>query len=427
MSTRSNNDRDSRRESEDGDSPSRNPREQERQPGFSSMPMVLQPPAAAFGGPSSLSLPKPVLGRPTLRAPKMAVHRGQKPKTEPQKELKKPGERWNVSTDSAPEEPWFPLENTARIELPINVVAEKIDVLLQERSVFATFDSKNAVAKCITSCYTSFHVNLFIANDDVNEDVDGSSSRASHASTIVEIQRRKGCPMIFAKERRCILDVLQGVKPSPMSLKNPIFAIPDCLAGQFEPRGMDELKSTLERISIQLLSPNRDVQLMTIRNLACMTNPETSFQSSCENIAKIIVESDMGLRETLASLINGRIIDQKHAQIRNGALNTIVNIFVVLVKANSLEVTISGGQEWFNETLLPLLIEDIKNCDCIHNACLSSKCLGILLSNSEVFRAYANEHVDLLSVLEEAVARGAGLHQNLHSEAQSTLNALQCQ
>lgn len=233
--------------------------------------------------------------------------------------------------------------------------------------------------------------------------------------------------MIFAKERRCILDVLQGVKPSPMSLKNPIFAIPDCLAGKYESRGMDELKSTLERISIQLLSPNRDVQLMTIRNLACMTNPKTSFQSSCENIAKIIVESDMGLRETLASLINGRIIDQKHAQIRNGALNTIVNIFVVLVKVNSLEVTISGGQEWFNETLLPLLIEDIKNCDCIHNACLSSKCLGILLSNSKVFRAYANEHVDLLSVLEEAVARGAGLHQNLHSEAQSTLNALQCQ
>lgn len=234
--------------------------------------------------------------------------------------------------------------------------------------------------------------------------------------------------MIFAKERRCILDVLEGVTPSPMSLKKSVFTIPDCVVGQYEPRGIDELKLTLERISNQLLSPNRDVQLMTIRNLACMTNPETSFQSSCENIAKIIVESDMGLRETLVSLLNGRIIDQKHAQIRNGALNTIVNIFVVLVKVNSLEVTIKGGQEWFNESLLPLLIEDIKNCDCIHNACLSSKCLGILLSNSEVFRAHAKEHsVNLLSVLEEAVARGAGLHQNLRSEAQSTLNALQCQ
>lgn len=390
--------------------------------------MVLLPPAVTLGGPSSLSLPKPVLGRPNLGALKRADHRGHKPKTEPEKELKKPGERWNVSIDNAPEEPWYPLENTVRFELPINVVAEKIDVLVQERSVFATFDSENAVAKCITGCYTTFHVNLFIANDDREEDADGASSRANRSSTIVEIQRRKGCPMVFAKERRCILDVLEGVKPSPMPMKNPAFAIPDCLAGQYQPQGIDELKSTLESISNQLLSPNRDVQLMSIRNLACMTNPETSFQSSCENIAKIIVESNLSLRETITSLINGRIIDQKHAQIRNAALTTIVNIFVVLVKVKSLEVTIRGGQEWFNETLLPHLIEDIKNCDCIHNACLSSKCLGILLSNSEIFRAHAKElGLGLLSVLEEAVARGAGLHQNLHDEAQSTLNALQCQ
>eukprot|EP00553_Chaetoceros_curvisetus_P015161 CAMPEP_0204643158 /NCGR_PEP_ID=MMETSP0718-20130828/468_1 /ASSEMBLY_ACC=CAM_ASM_000674 /TAXON_ID=230516 /ORGANISM="Chaetoceros curvisetus" /LENGTH=406 /DNA_ID=CAMNT_0051664257 /DNA_START=266 /DNA_END=1486 /DNA_ORIENTATION=+ len=406
MSTRSQNDRENTRKNAGGSQPPRRGkgREEERKPGFSSMAMVLPMPVMSVPPPSSLSMPKSGFGRTVNHSPLE-----QKIKRKDSK-LQEAGERWNVI--EAPELPWFPLEKTFKIDLPSNIVAERIDLCLQGRSIFAEFDSENAVATCMTGCYTKFKVSLFKTGDEGE-------------ATIVEVQNRRGCPLAFRKERTAIINAAKGIE-TPKS--KPLFLpIPDSVMSHFKPHPKDELKSMLLGTVKQLQTGKRDEQLMTLRNLACMTDIEKSNQDSCKKMCKIFLEPDVGIRKIITSILEGQTIDQVHNMIRNAVHQIMINVFSVLAMEGSLSEVIHRDESWFTKELFPHLVEDIKHCNCIHNACLSSKCLSILFHNSSIILAHAKSTRDLMGVLQEAVARGNALHQKLHDEAQGTINALQCQ
>ncbi len=368
------------------------------------MAMALPPPMTHLP-PGSLAMPKPVFGRSVNRSPF-----DQKIMKKKDSKLKGAGERWNVM--SAPELPWYPLEKSFKIDQPSNIVAERIDTCLQGRSVFAEFDSENAVATCMTGCYTKYKISLFKSGDEGE-------------ATIIEVQNRRGCPLAFRKERTAIVNAAKGVE-TPES--KPMFLrIPDSVLSTFKPQPEDELKSMLMGIGKQLQTCKRDEQLMTLRNLACMTDIEKSNQDSCKKIAKVILLPDIGIRKTITGILEGKIIDQVHAMIRNAVHKTMINVLSVLVMEGCLADVVRRDESWFTKELFPYLVEDIKHCNCIHNACLSAKCLSILLLNSSIILAHAKNDHDLMRVLQEAVERGNSLHQKLHDEAQGTINALQCQ
>lgn len=406
MNTRSQNDRDNSIKNAGGSQPPRRGqgRDEERKPGFSSMAMALPPPMTHLPPPSSLAMPKPVFGRTVNRSPfeQKIIKKGSK--------LKGAGERWNVM--SAPELPWYPLEKTFRIDQPSNIVAQRIDMCLQGRSVFAEFDSENAVATCMTGCYTKYKISLFKTGDEGE-------------ATIMEVQNRRGCPLAFRKERTAIVNAAKGLETQeckPMFLR-----IPDSVVSHFKPQLEDELKSMLVGIGKQLQTCKRDEQLMTLRNLSCMTDMERSNQDSCKKMAKVLLQPDVGIRKTFTVILEGKIIDQVHAMIRNAVHKIMINVFSILVMEGSLSEVIRRDESWFTKELFSHLVEDIKNCNCIHNACLSAKCLSILLLNSPIILAHARNAHDLMEVLQEAVARGNSLHQKLQDEAQGTINALKCQ
>lgn len=376
--------------------------EEERKPTLRSV-AIAQPPSMALGMPPSLAMPKPMF----QRTPKLSPVQGNVTKKYP--DLKQAGKRWDLKL--APELPWYPLEKTFDIDQPSSVVAQRIDSCLQQRSVFAQFE--NAVATCMTGCYTKFKISLFNAGDGNNK-------------TTVEVQLRKGCPMAFRKERAAIINAANGVETKEVKPRS--FPIPDCVAAKFKPQREDELRRMLAKIVKELESGMRDDMLMTLRSLSCMTNIEKSTPDSCKKIAKILVESDVGIRDILSRILSGRSRDQGDAMLRNATHNIIINVLNVLAKERILAQVINCDKAWFTDTLLPSLVDEIRNCDCIHNACLSSKCVSILIQNSPIISSHVlGGRSDVVGVLQEAVARGGALHQKLHDEAQGAINALQCQ
>lgn len=386
----------------------------ERKPEFSSMAIHT---SRSLTLPSNLTLPKPAFGKPTLTADSKLRFRKldtQEP-SNAQTRPGKPSDKWYVR--EAPPLPLFPLERSVEINQSSDVIAQRIASCLRDRSVFAAFDCQKGVASCVTGEYTRFTISLFTPDNNCKE------------STIVEILFNTGHQNLYREERRAILNAAEGVEVTCAKAKQ--FVIPDSILCQYKPDSDEELTAIFERSVITYNTGKRDEQLMTLRNLSGMVCPKTAIQDSSVRLARTFMTSNIGIRDIVANLLTGPIIDQMNARIRNAAVTILINAMTVLVESEgsrtNFEEIINHDMTWFTQSLLPALLNDIKNCDCIHNACKSTTCLYILLSNSQAFLQFVRSQCNVMKVLEEAVVRGAGYHKKLHDEALSTINALKCQ
>lgn len=397
-----------RRKASEGEEPN------ERKPEFSSM-AIRTSRSVAF--PTNLTLPKPTFERPSLSAnAKLGLRKvNTQDSSNGKTRAGNPSDKWYVK--EAPPLPLFPLERSVKINESSDVIAQRIASCLRDRSVFAEYDCLKGVASCLTGEYTKFTISLFSPDNNCKE------------STIVEVLFNTGHQNLYREERRAILSAAQGVEVTHTNAKQ--FVIPDCILSQYKPDSDEELIAILERSVVTYNTGKRDEQLMTLRNLSGMVCPKTAIQDSSVRLAKTFMTSDIGIRDIVANLLTGPIIDQMNAMMRNAAVTILINAMTVLIESegnnNDFEEVINHGMIWFTQSLLPALINDIKRCDCIHNACKSTTCLLILLSNSQAFLQFVRCQCNVMEVLEEAVVRGAGYHKKLHDEALSTINALKCQ
>lgn len=310
--------------------------------------------------------------------------------------------RWNVTKGkNLPSH--YELENPVQINETQEKVAARLTDCLRDRSIAAQFDDSNAEATCRTFCQTVYMIRLFSAKDP--------------GRTVVEIQRRKGCCLQFRLERKALISAAKG--ESSQCEKRPNLDIPDFLANQIPAPSDEHIRITLENTAKELsnTSRGRESQMFQLQLLASMTDLKKSHAATCHKIANMIMEGG-DIRTICLNMLVSGTSDDLSKMIKLYALLTISNCMDCIDNSSNTNNVVEVDV-WFSEQLYPVLLENLKKCECPHGACLISRCLTHLLKNCSGLR----DRREQLEPLKDAMAWGRESHKNLYDEAR---RALQC-
>lgn len=328
-------------------------------------------------------------------------------------------ERWIVP--NAQPIPTYPLEPMAfHVNEDVQIVATRIDRCLKARSIEVNFDSCKARAICTTDDFMKYYVTLYDASSGVN----------GKKGTVVEVQRRKGCGMRFAEERRAVTNAAKGNEDSTQKEKQSFqLCIPPSMVESevLAPPSDDYLTVILEGVVENAHSrSNRDGLLMSLDHLACMTNPMKASPQFSLRVARMILANDAGIRDLIGTILSSTHQDEVSVKTRHSGLAVMSNSLDVLSNSSSVEEWTDGSNEWFVHSLLPSLTIDIGRCKCLHNAFLSVKCLWLLVKTCPDVRMKAKSDCELMDHLENAVTMGERNHLKLEEEARLAVHALVC-
>jgi len=290
-------------------------------------------------------------------------------------------------------------------------IAHRISECNRIRSVEAEYDNDTAFANCMASNNTYFRIRLYQGD--------------THRSIIVDMRRMSGCSLIFQKEYRAIMnaakfgeiaprEVLENFKisPSDMQYRN----------NEFIPLQDGILEQTFLSLKNRLLSDCHDLRMLALEDVASFTNPTYSSDDTALNVCKVIMEPKSNIREYMASIISEKevsLLDGKY--MRTLAISIMTNVLSTLSKEKILTIFIQD--KWYTTTLMPSLIDQIKNAakhPC--NSSLAAKCLSALFANSA--EACSQAERDTLVVLEAAKRVGKSSYANLEKEAQIAIEEM---
>jgi hypothetical protein len=274
---------------------------------------------------------------------------------------------WNVQ--QAMELPFHLEPSSLTVECDAEEVARRIDSDLRTRSVAAVFDDVEAVANCYTSCNLHYRISLF---------------KSECGGTIVEVQKRKGCPFEFAKQRAAIHNASLGSSPKDAPKPFGTFRsmpIPDSVRTQLPPPN----DSIIEDSLLQHAGPynSRHDKMMSLEDLITLTNPEKTSPITVSKAAKfILLGDDSSLRELLINDVKAWSSDAESKSIRKSALQILFNCVICLKDDTCLKKVIDSSP-WFSCVLAPTLLEDIDACGCPHHTCLSFQIIALLAQHSK--------------------------------------------
>jgi hypothetical protein len=280
---------------------------------------------------------------------------------------KVPSSYWNVQ--QAMELPFHLEPSSVTVGCNADEVAKRIDSDLRNRSVAAVFDEVEAVANCYTSCNLHYRVSLF---------------KSECGGTIVEVQKRKGCSIEFAKHRAAIHNASKGCSPKEApkpfgSLRS--MPIPDSIRNKLPPLS----DSIIEDSLLQHAGPHSSShdKMMSLNDLITLTNPEKTSTITASKAAKfILLGDDSSLRDFLINDVKACSLDAESKGIRKSALQTLFNCIICLKDDTCLEMVIDSCP-WFSCVLTPTLLEDIDTCGCPHFTCLSFQIISLLAQHSK--------------------------------------------
>jgi hypothetical protein len=306
--------------------------------------------------------------------------------------------------------PFFPLERPVEINEPSWTVSEKVGDSLYHRSVQAEFKDSQAI--CTTSSFVIYSIDLYAG---------------PNGSTILEIIRRSGCGYAYRKEREAVLNAARGYGGDVPTKLLSVMKIPPDLLAKYEPPTQEEHEDTLNRACDQLHSDQRDVQLFTLQNLSSMTAPEVVNTGSAQLLGKLLMENCSGILDLIVALLNSFVQEDisSSGKILNSCLTILSNSMTSLSEGKMLETTLKQKCQGFTDKIIPALVIIVKDCKCLHNACLALKCLGLLLKNSS--EACSRMSEEIRSIVTDAQLCGQQRHKKLKEEAESTLDVLKCQ
>lgn len=307
--------------------------------------------------------------------------------------------------------PSYPLERPVKTSKSCQEVTANLDNSLRERSVQATFIPNEARAVCVTSDFLKYYVNLYC-------DTDGS--------TLVEVQRRKGCSLSFRNERVAILCAVEGKSQPPQN--SPMLTIPP---GLIEEMGgyptTDEIKAIIDNCVEQLHRNNHDGKLVAFQHLASMTDSTKSSADSADKAALIIMDPENGTHHVImtALVTGGNSDDEFFIMIANACLTIFANCLSSLSQNDDDYERLCHCDNWLVKDLLPSLVCIINKTYSLHNSHLAMKCLRILLAKSPKVLGAVKGCTETRTTLEAAVAVGKKNHALLEKEARSTMRFLE--
>ena len=306
--------------------------------------------------------------------------------------------RVNKYTSDYPEQILF-LEDLA-------TVAFRVSESNRIRSIEAEYNNDTATAKCMAMRNTHFRITLFY----------GETER----HIIVKMKRMSGCSLIFQEEYRAIMNAAKFGEISPRKVLPTSDGY--CRNNDFIPLQDSVLKKNLLSLKSYLRSDCHDVRVLALEDLASTTDSEHSFDDTALKASKILMESNSGIRESVASIILTKeacAFDDKY--IRSLALTTLSNVLSTLSDEKILTPFIQD--KWYTLSLMPSLIDEIKTAaKHPHNASLAAKCLSVLFVNSVEARSQVGK--DTLITLEAAKKVGESSYANLEKEAQIAIEKM---
>ena len=291
----------------------------------------------------------------------------------------------------------------------LTTVAFRVSECNRIRSIEAEYDSDTATAKCIALRNTHFRIILF----------HGETER----HIIVDIKRMSGCSLIFQEEYRAIMNAAKfgEITTRKVSQYAQIPTSNEQYRNDSIPLQDDVLKQSLLSMKIHLYSDCHDIRVMALEDVVSTTNSEHSFDDTALKASKMIMEKDLGIRESLSSIILEKevnVFNDKY--IRCLALTILSNVFSTLSKERILTPFI---QDKWSSSLIPSLIDEIKTAaKHPRNASLAAKCLSALFTNS--VEACSRAGKDILVTLEAAKRVGKSSYANLEKEAQVAIEKI---
>lgn len=409
---------------------------------------------------------------------------------------------WIVPDGSLREVPsFYPLETSSRTihDSPSNV-ASRVSDCCRLLSIQATFNNDLATADLITEEHVEMHMSLWkgspaapaTSDTDTDTDTDGNdndneANQPSH-TTIIEVQRRNGCAVIYHRYCRDILDAAEGYFDGPqVQTQVPRVEIPN------KSREDGENSLLALEIAANLISKDRmDARRLGMESLCLLTDPSKAGAETALLASQVVLfgsvqnaglsslddtEADcmpeLGIREAILSLVQfGRLgeygdfddDDEEDDDISPDeiACNQVLHNLSLAVLANALEVLESDGtkmsatsnssddaiaytandtkstsisdntnafldesKEISNRELIKTLLNVLGNAESKpHDACLSAQCLKSLFQASKKAKRKARDF-SAKQIVVTALDVGRRTHVKLETETKNVMKELE--
>jgi len=367
---------------------------------------------------------------------------------------------WNVKDDWNRRVPsFYPLEKSSREvnHTKANVVSGRISDCCRLLSVQAEFDDTAGTASLMTAEHVEIHLSLWSGGGDGKPEC-----------TIVEAQRRTGCPIKYHEYIRHLLDAAQGrFDTQNVASTNNKPGVVDINEKTSSRRQDVQSLSALE-IAAKLIKKDRlDARRLGMESLCFLTDPsrtgvETALVASravlfgsAQNDNDEDVEflaDELGIREAILSLVQfGRLSESADCAMESDSeeenFNDILHNLALAVLSNALEVleNYRGGLAPSSEQKLSQVTndflkesEEISHRELIdsllkvlgqaeskpHDACLSAQCLRSLLQASKKARRKARD-MNAKQIVATALEVGQRTHVKLQTETLGVLRELE--
>jgi len=340
-------------------------------------------------------------------------------------------------------------------------------------SIQATFDDDLATADLVTEELVEIHLTLWRGGSNGSAVADGTDAATAPEpsedmmTTIIEVQRRKGCAVVFHRYCRNLLDAAQGC----FELKNDG-------TKQFHrvevEKKEDEGENSLLAIEIaaSLLRKDRmDARRLGMESLCLLTDPSKTGMETALLASQIVlfgsvqevtgdeadfIPDELGIREAILSLVQfGRLgeycdfesddEEEEHATGIEREFNEVLHNLALAVLANALQVLEGHGNKmaasedakpsanaFLEESkgiskreLLSTLLNVLGKAESKpHDACLSAQCLKSLFQASKEAKRRARD-LNAKQIVMTALDVGKRTHVKLENETKNIMKELE--
>jgi len=274
--------------------------------------------------------------------------------------------------------------------------------------------------------------------------------QGSSQTVIVEIQRRRGCSVLFHKYSRCILDAAEGRWDVSLfeSPSIPDSTLPQKTVIQDKAKKHENVLLALE-IAAGLIKKDRlDANILGMESLCLLTDKNKTDWYTSLLASRVVLEGDLdeshfNIKEAVLSLVQKRCLDgirddKEHLYFDEKEHIELLHNLSLAVLSNALEVyenkmlseeksitdllTVSKVDN--DNDLVSSLIDELKlAASRPHDAFLSARCLKVLLSASTEARNRARG-LDVMKVVNKAKEIGSESHALLAKESDNVFTAM---
>jgi hypothetical protein len=293
-------------------------------------------------------------------------------------------------------------------------IAKRILGSNKNRSVYASYDG--AIMRCKTPSHVIFTVRLVRLSQKPK-------------TILVDVQRRRGCAILFRDEYQAIFQAAVNGETTPCEgprsrtrsyLGDIDWTQIDCI-----PLKESDIERSLKASSAGIESKVYDARVLTLQDLLITTDPLSKETSPIA--CKLILEKYCNIFEYIVQDITKQVDyrgsdtydHDSEEYLRSLTLDLLGNILTVVTKHNTLMSLIQDRQQIISSLLWYVGMAR----KCPSNASLAAKCLRLFLSAST--DAMLVNDMDTSMTIENARRFGSLTNQNLEKEAKLALIAIQ--